>query len=81
MVAAIMQFSTVADLMSNRQLGLAELVRSTGISPRIVKAIALQHYTPSPVQRDKISRALRFPRERIIWGHSILPEQFSQIRL
>ena len=81
MVAAANRFHTVADLMCHRAIDLDELVRSTGLCPRIVKAIARQHYTPSPDQRDRISRALLFPRELIIWGHGIQPEPYFQIRL
>jgi hypothetical protein len=81
MVAAAIQYHTVATLMRNQAIEVNELVRSTGICPRIVKAIVHQHYTPSPEQRIKIACALRWPRERIIWGHSIVPEQFAQMRL
>jgi hypothetical protein len=81
MVAAAMQFHTVADVMRNRAINLDELVRSTGMCPRIVKAIAHQYYTPSPEQRDRISRALSFPQDRIIWGHVVPAEEFAHIRL
>lgn len=81
MVPAAIRFHTVADLMRHRAIELDELVLSTDLCPRIVKAIARQHYTPSPDQRDRISRALHFPREWIIWGHGIQPEPYFQIRL
>ena len=79
MVAAAKEYQTVADLMYRRSIGIEDLVRSTGICQRIVKAIADQYYTPSPQQRELISSALHFPRDRIIWGHRI-PAEDAQIR-
>jgi hypothetical protein len=81
MVAATAYYHTVAEVMLVRAVEFDALVQSTGICPRIIQAIARQQYTPSPEQRDRISQALHFPRERFIWGHAITAEEFSQIRL
>ena len=81
MVAIAKEYQTVADLMHDRAVDLDELVRATGMCQRIVNAIAQQRYTPSPQQRACISRALRFPRNRIIWGHRIVADDYAQVRL
>ena len=81
MVAAAFRYHTVAELMRIRAVELDGLVSSTGICPRIVLAIARQQYTPNPDQRNRIARALCIAPERIIWGHVIPAEEFSQIRL
>jgi hypothetical protein len=80
MVAAAKEFQTVADVMQQRSIDLDELVRSTGICRRIIQAIAHQRYTPSPQQREQVSNALRFPRQRIIWGHFTPVDEYAQVR-
>jgi hypothetical protein len=68
-------FRTVADLMGRHDLCLDELALLSGLSRRIAEAIARQRYTPSPEQRDCVSRVLEFPRNRIVWGHAALVEE------
>ena len=81
MIAAAKEYQTVADLMRQREIGLEELVRSTGVGRRIIAAIVHQRYTPSPQQRDRVSIVLGFPRHRIIWGHRTTAEDYGQVRL
>ncbi len=69
MVAAIEEFRTVESLMALRHIDLETLAKKTGVERRIVAAMAEQRFTPSPEQRRRVSEALRFPRERIVWGH------------
>ncbi len=38
-------------------------------------------YTPSPDERKRVSRALDFPRERIVWGHRAAVEEEIHARL
>jgi len=81
MVAPFKEFQTVADLMKLRSVNVYQLVRLTGVDVSVAEAIAHQRYTPSPVQRERISQALRFPRKRIIWGHTALVEEDFHVRL
>ena len=46
---------TVAEWMTQRGIGLAELVASSGLDGRVVEAIVQARYTPSP--------------EQVAWGH------------
>jgi hypothetical protein len=81
MVAATKEFQTVFDIMQERSVGFDELERTTGICRGIIEAIAHQRYTPSPLQRERISHALRFPQHKIIWGHVTAAEEYVYSRL
>ncbi len=81
MVTFQREFRTVAELMEERRMDVAQLVRSTGVEPRVVRAIAGQRYTPSPEQRQRVSIALSFPKNRIVWGHRCVAEEYAQARL
>ena len=72
---AIPRNHRVADLMTEREMGIDELVASTGVGRRIIEAIVHQRYTPSPDQRDRVSRVLGVERDRIVWGHLATVEQ------
>ena len=63
------QVKTVAEWMTERGLGLADLVRASGLDRRVVEAIAAARYTPSPEQRQRLAAALGVPLEQIAWGH------------
>jgi hypothetical protein len=75
------EFRTVGDLMDERRMDVDQLVQSTGVEPRVVKAIAGLRYTPSPTQRQRLSSALGFSKDRIVWGHRCVAEEFAQVRL
>ena len=60
---------TIAAWMSERQLGLAELVAAAGVERRVVEAIVEGRYTPSPLQRERIAAALGVSVGEIAWGH------------
>jgi hypothetical protein len=81
MVAPTKDFQTVSDLMRQRAIGFDELERTTGIGRGIIEAIAHQRYTPSPVQRERISCALDLPQDKIIWGHIAAAEEYVYSRL
>jgi hypothetical protein len=69
MIAALGPYKTVMCLMRHRGIGFDELVRRSGVEPRVVAAIIHQRYTPDPQQRTRVSAVLGFPRNRIVWGH------------
>jgi hypothetical protein len=81
MIAAAREFQSVADLMDQRGVDLDELVRCTGIERRIISAIAHLRYTPSPLQRERVSDALGLSRDCIIWGHLTPVEEYTYVRL
>lgn len=55
-----------------QQLGLTEeqLVERTGLDVLRVRAIVLGRWTPSPVERQKVSAALGVSIDEISWGHA-----------
>jgi hypothetical protein len=81
MVSQRRDFQTVGELLQVRQINMDELVEATGVERRVIVAIAHQRYTPSPQQRQRVSTALDFPRDRIVWGHANIAEEYSQARL
>ena len=69
MIARAQYFGTVVELMQELDVGLNELVQSSGLDQRVIEAIMYQRYTPSPKQRERVSDALGVRREQLIWGH------------
>jgi hypothetical protein len=63
------EVKTLAEWMSERGLGLAEMIATSGLDARVVEAIAQCRYTPSPQQRQRISASLGIAAEQIAWGH------------
>ena len=72
---AIPRIHRVADLMNQREMGIDELVASTGVGRHVIEAMVHQRYTPSPDQRDRVSRLLGVNRNRIVRGHLASVEQ------
>jgi hypothetical protein len=73
---AVGPYKTVQCLMRHRGIGVDELVRRTGVDPHVVAAIVHQRYTPTPQQRTRVSAALSFPGNRIVWGHLAAVDQY-----
>jgi ribosome-binding protein aMBF1 (putative translation factor) len=65
---------TVADWMTERGMGLAELVKASALDRRVVEAIAHGRYTPSPQQRQRLSAALGVGPVQVQWGHQAQAE-------
>jgi hypothetical protein len=61
---------TLAEWMTERGVGLAELVGHSRLDGKIVEAIAANRYTPSPEQRKRLAAALGVDLEQIVWGHA-----------
>lgn len=74
MIAIARRNRRVAELMDQREVGLDELVRSSGVERRVIEAIVQQRYTPSPEQRVRVSHVLGVRHEQIIWGHAVAVE-------
>ncbi len=72
---AIPRVRRVADLMNEREMEIDELVASTGVGRHVIEAMVHQRYTPSPDQRERVSRVLGVARDRIVWGHLASVEQ------
>lgn len=81
MSIATNEHRTVEDLMRERKTTVGRMVAVTHIERRVVDAIAHQRYTPSPDERKRVSRALGFPRERIVWGHRAAVDEDMHARL
>ena len=60
---------TIAEWMTERNLGLAELAEASSVDERVVQAIAECRYTPSPEQRRRLAVALGVDAVDIAWGH------------
>jgi hypothetical protein len=63
------QVKTVAQWMAERGFGLAELVEASALDERVVEAIVLGRYTPSPQQRERLCVALGVGPDSVAWGH------------
>jgi transcriptional regulator with XRE-family HTH domain len=64
------RLKTLTESLTARGLSLAQLVEASGLEDRVVQAIVLGRYTPSPDQRRRIADALGVPVEELAWGHS-----------
>jgi hypothetical protein len=66
---AMAQVKTVAEWLAERGVGLAELIASSEMDERTVKAILQGRWTPSPEDRRRLSAALGVAPEQVAWGH------------
>ena len=64
------RLKTLTECLAARGLTLAQLVETSGLDDRVVKAIVLGRYTPSPEQRRRLADAVGVPVEELAWGHS-----------
>lgn len=60
---------TTAEWMTERAIGLADLIAATGLENRVVEAMIHGRYTPSPEQRSLLAAALGVSPTEIAWGH------------
>ena len=68
-MAAVMK--AIAHFMEETGIGVGELVKSTGLDAKLVKAVVSGNYTPSPSQRQRLAAALGVSTDDISWGHAV----------
>jgi ribosome-binding protein aMBF1 (putative translation factor) len=57
--------------MEQTGIGVDQLVETTGLEAKLVKAIVTGNYTPSPSQRQRLAAALGVAVEDISWDHAV----------
>jgi hypothetical protein len=65
----MLPIKTIAQWMADGNIDLARLVELSALDERVVQAIVLGRYTPSPQQRQKLASALGVDPEQVSWGH------------
>jgi hypothetical protein len=60
---------TLVDWMAERGIGRQEVVEASGVSGRIVEAIACGRYTPSQEQRRRLAAVIGVSPDEVAWGH------------
>jgi ribosome-binding protein aMBF1 (putative translation factor) len=66
----VKEVNTLAEWMTERGVGLSDLIERSGLDDKVVEAIAANRYTPSPDQRKRLAAALGVALEQIVWGHA-----------
>src|SRR5438067_1551569 len=61
---------SIAEWMTDRGLGLEQLLESTALDRKVLAAIVNGQYTPSPLQRQRLAVALGVDVAQISWGHT-----------
>jgi lambda repressor-like predicted transcriptional regulator len=61
---------TVAEWMAERGVSVEDLLKSSGLDRRVVRALVNGQYTPSPQQRRLLAGALGVLPEQVAWGHT-----------
>ena len=62
---------TVSACLQERGMNVDQLIASSGLDSKRVKAIVGGNYTPSPSDRQRLASALGVPVNEIAWDHSI----------
>jgi len=61
---------SVADWMTDRDMSMEQLLQSTALDRKVLKAIINGQYTASPQQRQRLAAALGVDVALIAWGHT-----------
>ena len=61
----------LADHLAEAGMSVDDLVSSTGIDAKTVKAIVTGNYTPSPDQRKTLAASLGISVTDVAWGHAV----------
>jgi hypothetical protein len=64
------QLKSIKEWMTERGLGMAELLSTAALERKVLEAIVQGRYTPSPQQRQRLAAALGVEVEQILWGHT-----------
>jgi transcriptional regulator with XRE-family HTH domain len=65
---------SLAEWMSERNLGLEQLLEAAGLDRKVLLAIVNGRYTPSPQQRQRVATALGLRPDQVFWGHTATVE-------
>ncbi len=65
------KLKTISEWMSNRGIGIAELVDLSGIDRKVVEAIVAGRYTTSPLQRRRLADVVGVSSDNIGWGQPV----------
>jgi hypothetical protein len=61
---------TIAEWMADRGIAMEQLLASTRLDQKILRAIVNGQYTASPQQRQRLAEALGVEMALIAWGHT-----------
>ncbi|MBK5290540.1 MAG: helix-turn-helix transcriptional regulator [Acidobacteriia bacterium] len=61
----------IARCMEETGIGVAQLVKVSGLDRKLVEAIVGGNYIPSPSQRQRLAAALGVAMDEISWGHAV----------
>jgi ribosome-binding protein aMBF1 (putative translation factor) len=61
----------IAHWIEEKQMDFDELVATSGLDRKLVRAIVSGNYTPSPSQRRSLAAALGVTVEEVSWGHVV----------
>jgi transcriptional regulator with XRE-family HTH domain len=64
------KIKSLAEWMTDRDIGMEQLLEAAGLDRKVLSAIVNGRYTPSPQQRQRVAAALRVRPEQISWGHT-----------
>ncbi len=67
----MIEVKSVSQWMAERGVAMAELVAASRLDDRVVDAIVMDRYTPSPEQRARLAAALGVDLEQVAWGHVV----------
>ena len=64
------KIKSLAEWMTDRDIGIEELLAAAGLDRKVLAAIINGRYTPSPQQRQSVATALGIKPEQVSWGHT-----------
>jgi hypothetical protein len=62
---------SLAEWMAERRIGISDVVKSSGLDPKVVEAVIKGRYTTSPQQRQRLAQALNLSPDDIGWSQSV----------
>jgi hypothetical protein len=64
------KIKSLAEWMTDRHIGMEELLTAAGLDRKVLAAIINGRYTPSPQQRQRVAAALGIEPQQVSWGHT-----------
>ncbi len=61
---------SLAEWMTDRGIELADLIESSALDRKVLRAMIEGRYTPSPQQRQRVAAAIGVEPKQIAWGHT-----------